>query len=115
MQRQHFSVDHDVRGILQVELDAPHRFALGQWMLNMRAVIQPRQVSNQPQATNRSPTNVFHQAVVDLSLGCNHHRSASELSVVEGEEEAGPAVEVFSALDSNRERTAIESSESKKN
>src|ERR1700722_3430620 len=115
MQGQHFSVDHDVRGSLQVELDAPYWLALGQRMLDVRAVIQPRQVPNQPQATNRSPTNVFPPAAVDLSLGSNHHRSASEFTVVESEEEAAPVVKSFCSLNSNRKRPAPESSESHEN
>ena len=48
MQREHFPIDHDVDGSIQLELDAPHGFALGQRMFDMRPVIKPGRLRISP-------------------------------------------------------------------
>src|ERR1700683_4063233 len=59
MQGQHLSVNHHLRRGFEIELDAARGLALSQRMFNMRAVVEAGQIANQPQASDRSPTNVF--------------------------------------------------------
>src|SRR5260370_42607473 len=112
MESQDFPVDHDIDGSIQVKFDAPRGLTLGQWVLDMRAVIQARQIADQSDSPNRTPANVFHQAVVDLGVGSNHHCAPSELAVVKSQEQAASVVEALRAVDSNRKRATVESSQS---
>src|SRR6266567_8252274 len=72
LQGENFSIDHDICGIFQIELYPPHRLALSQRVLDMGAVIKARQIADQSQSPNRSPANVFHQAIIDFSFGSDH-------------------------------------------
>ncbi len=109
MQRQNFAIDHDINRIIEVESDSLHSLPFSERMLDVCPVIEPREITNQSEPADRPPSDIFHQAIVDLSLGRDHHRAAGELAVVESNEQAAPIVEVVLPLDSCRERTPIES------
>src|SRR6266496_1308564 len=64
-------------------------------MLDMRAVVKCRQIPNQADASDWSPTNIFNQTVVGCGSGRNHHRSAGELGVIEGQKQAWAPVDVL--------------------
>ena len=66
MQSQDFAVHHHIDRSIQIEFDLLRGFALRQRMLDMRSVIEPRQIANQPQPPNRPPANIFDQAIVDI-------------------------------------------------
>ena len=84
-------------------------------MLDVRAVVEPGQIADQTQPADRSPANVFDQTVVDLGLGGDHHGATGKFAVVEGEEQAGTAIEILFVVDPQRERTAVETGQRKEN
>src|SRR5579859_6983061 len=114
MQRQHFPVDHDIDRLIEIKFNAAHALVLGQRMLNMRAVVQSRQIANQPQPANRSPPDIFDQSVIDLSLGRDHHGAAGEFTVVKSQEQATAVVESSVALDSDWKGPAVETRQREK-
>src|SRR5580658_4327945 len=61
-------------------------------MLDMRPVEKRRQIPQQSQPPNRSPADIFEQAVVSSSVRRDHHLSAGEAAIVERQEKATPTV-----------------------
>src|SRR5258707_7129344 len=93
MQGQYLTVHHYVHGRIQIELDSPGGFALSHRMFDMRSVVQPGQIPDQTKPPNRSPSDILHKTVIDLSLRSNHHRAPGELAVVERKEQTRAVVE----------------------
>src|SRR3984893_8525335 len=87
-QREHFAIHHDVHGSIAMEINALRRPPFGQAMVDVRTVIEPRQIADQPEAPDRAPAHVFDQSIVDLSFGSNHHGAAGVLAIAEGQEQA---------------------------
>src|SRR5215471_16905456 len=83
-------------------------------MLNVSAIIKAGQITDQAEAADGSPANIFDQAVVCVCGGSDHHGSAGELAVVEGEEQTGPAVDMRIAIRAQREGTTAEARETEK-
>ena len=59
MQSDDFAVDHDIDGSVQLEFNTMHFADFRERMLNMRSVLQARQIADQANATNWSPANEF--------------------------------------------------------
>src|SRR4051794_22568161 len=66
MQRDHFAIDHHVNGGVEMEINTTHFAHLGERMLDMRAVIKARQVADQPDTPDWSPTYEFDEAVINF-------------------------------------------------
>src|ERR1700674_1838642 len=115
MQGQHLAIYHHVHRFVQIELHTSHRLALGQRMINVRAIIKPGQVSYQPQPPDRAPANVFDETAIYLSLGSNHHGPAGKLAVVEGKKKTAPPVEFGFSFHPHRKWPPLQSRQSKKN
>src|SRR6202049_3076023 len=115
MQSQYLAIYHHVHWFVQIELHTSHRLALGQRMINVRAIIESGQVSYQPQPPNRAPANIFDETAIYLSLGSNHHGPAGKLAVVKGKKKTAPLREVCSTFPPHRKRPPLHSSQSKKN
>jgi len=84
-------------------------------MLDVRAVVEPGQIANQPQSADWPPVDVFNQAVVDSGRGGDHHRAAGELAVIERHKEAAAAIEFQVIGGSEWEWPPVESRQSQKN
>src|SRR5450432_3059725 len=104
MQRKHLTIDHYIDWRIENELDSPSGTPLRQRMFNMSAIIKRRQVTNQPDAANRTPTNIFDQPIVDFRLGRDHHRAAGKLAVAESKKQAGTTINVFFSIHTQRKR-----------
>src|ERR1700722_13912231 len=115
MQSQHLAVYHHVHWFFQIELHTSHRLALGQRMINVRAIIKSGQVSYQPQPPDRAPAHVFDKTAIYLSLGSNHHGPAGKLAVVEGKKKTATPVEFGFTLHPHRKRLPLQSGQSEKN
>src|SRR5581483_9947874 len=98
-----------------MEIDPPGGTALGQRMVDVRPIIQSRQVADQSRAPDRAPADVFNQAIVDCCFGSNHHGAARKLAVVKGQEQTGPAVDTLSAINPQRKRPAPETGKTDEN
>src|SRR3954463_953904 len=105
MQREHFAVNHDVHRRVELEINTANFTHLCKWMLNVRAIVKARQVSDQSDAPDRTPANIFDQAVIGVGCGGDHHGAASELAVVEGEKKARPAVDIRLSIHFQGKRT----------
>src|ERR1700724_37781 len=114
MQGQHLAVYHHVHRFVQIELHTSHRLALGQRMINVRAIIKSGQVSYQPQPPDRAPANVFDKTAIYLSLGSNHHRPAGKLAVVERKKKTATPVEFGFTFHPHRKRPPLQSSQTEK-
>ena len=75
MQAQDFAVHHHIHGRVQLKFDVGGWVPLGQRMVDVRAVIQAWQVSQQPEAANRSPADIFDQAVSNAPSGLIVHNA----------------------------------------
>src|ERR1700739_3868035 len=84
-------------------------------MLNMRTVVKARKISDQTQATDRSPANVFDETIVDVGMGSDHHGAAGKFAVAESDEQAGTRIEIFFVVGAHRERAAIETGQRQEN
>src|SRR5271169_624056 len=59
LQRQHLAVYHHIHWPVELKLDAPHRVALRQRMTCVCAIVERRQVPDQPQSPNRPPADIL--------------------------------------------------------
>src|SRR5215813_8694706 len=114
MEGNHLSINHHVDRSIQMKVDSAHFLNFGQGMLNVSAIVKAGQVTDQAEAADGSPANIFDPAVVCVCRGSDHHGSAGELAVVEGEEQTGPAVDMLIAIRAQRERATAEARETKK-
>src|SRR6185295_16638071 len=94
MQSEGFTIDHNVNGLLQIEVDLLHPPPLGQGMVDVRSVIKGRQIPHQADASDRPPAHEFDQAIIHFGLGCDHHGASRELAVAEGKKQAWTAVDL---------------------
>src|SRR5215831_10838063 len=83
-------------------------------MLNVGSVVKAWKIANQSQSSNRAPADIFHQAIVDLCSGRDHHCAACELAVVEGDKKAWATIEVLLPFDTERKRPSVESCQGQK-
>src|SRR5215469_14810326 len=98
MQGDHLSINHHVDRSIQMKVDAAYFLNFGQGMLDVSAIVKAGQITDQAEAADGSPANIFDQAVVGVCRGSDHHGSAGELAVVKGEEQTGPAVDMLAAI-----------------
>src|SRR5258705_2070462 len=83
-------------------------------MLDMGPVVEPRQIADEANASDRPPADVLDQAVVGLSCRCNHHGAAGVLAVVESQEQARAAVDQRLSVSVERKWAAAEPSQANK-
>ena len=98
-----------------MEINLLRLASFGQRMMNVRTVIERRQITNQSQASDRPPTHIFDEAIVHLGVGRNHHGSAGKLAIAESQKQTGAAVDLSFAIDLQRERPAAEASQRNEN
>src|ERR1700675_4937390 len=84
-------------------------------MMNVSAVVECRQVTDQSQPSDGPPAHVFDESIVDVCSGRDHHGSASELTIVESQKQAGTAVNLCPPIDAHREGPAAETSQRNEN
>src|SRR5438552_19113796 len=84
-------------------------------MIDVRSVVERRQIANQPEAANRSPAHVFDETVIDLGLRSDHHSATGEFAVAERQKQAGAAIHVFFSIDAKRKRASAKTQERKEN
>src|ERR1700730_13283168 len=68
-------------------------------MVDVRAVIESRQIADQSQAPDGTPTHVLDQSVIHFRQGSNHHGATGELGVAEGDEQEVPTIDFILAID----------------
>src|SRR6266487_3749082 len=83
-------------------------------MPDVGSVIESGQISNQSDASDRAPADIFDQAIVGFRGGRDHHGATSELGIVEGQEQTRAAVDCLISIRSQRKRPALESRETDK-
>src|SRR5436305_629860 len=98
-----------------MKIDTSGRAAFRQRMVDVRPIIQSRQVADQAGAADRSPADVFNQAIVDLGFGSDHHRTPGKFAVVETQKKTRPAIDVLRAINPQRKRPPHKSSKTDEN
>src|SRR5258705_9461981 len=71
-------------------------------MIYVSAIIERGKIADKAEASDRAPAHVFDQAVVDFSVGRDHHGASGELAVVESEEQTSTCVSVGFSLHAQR-------------
>src|SRR5581483_3007740 len=84
-------------------------------MACMSSVIERRQISDQPDASNRPPADVLDQPVIGRGIRCNHHRAAGEFAVVKSEEKTGAPVDIVFAIHAQGKWSAAKTRKTNKN
>src|SRR5437867_7306892 len=84
-------------------------------MIDVRSVVERRQIANQPEAANRSPAHVFDETVIDLDLRSDNHSAIGEFAVAERQKQAGASIHVFFSIDAKRKRASAKTKEGKEN
>src|SRR2546422_11503078 len=84
-------------------------------MIDVRSVVERRQIANQPEAANRSPAHVFDETVIDLGLRSDHHSATGEFAVAERQNQPGAAIHVLFSIDAQTKRAAAKTHERQKN
>src|SRR5690348_12981289 len=92
LERQNSAIDQNVHGNWDVEFDVLDGLALSQRMLDMGAVVEARQHTQQAEAADGPPADKFDETVGRVGLRSDEHRPTSVLAVVEGEEQAAAVV-----------------------
>ena len=59
MQTQHLAIHHHVYRLIQVKINAADSAPVGQGMIDMGSIVKRWQVTNQPQAPNRTTADIF--------------------------------------------------------
>src|SRR5436309_13191589 len=77
-------------------------------MVDMRAIVEPRQVAQQTQPPNRPPADKFDQPICRIGLRRNQHGSTRVLAVVERKKERTPFVPFLVFVAAQREGTAVQ-------
>src|SRR5437667_10183719 len=80
-------------------------------MIDVRSVVERRQIANQPEAANRSPAHVFDETVIDLRLRSADDSATGEFAVAERQKQAGAAIHVFFYIDAKRKRASAKKRE----
>src|SRR5207245_9190827 len=84
-------------------------------MIDVRSVVERRQIADQPESTNRSPAHVFDETVIDLGLRGDQHSATGEFAVTERQKQAGAAIHVFFSIDATRKLASTKTHERQKN
>src|SRR5437763_4636778 len=84
-------------------------------MIDVRSVVERRQIANQPEAANQTPAHVFDETVIDLGLRSDHHSATGEFAVAERQKQAGAGIHVFFSIDAKRKRASAKTHEGQKN
>src|SRR5207245_10813886 len=82
-------------------------------MIDVRSVVERRQIANQPEAANRSPAHVFDETVIDLGLRSDHHSATGEFAVAERQNQAGAAIHAFFSIDAKTKRASAKTHEAR--
>src|SRR5450432_1031449 len=98
-----------------MKINAPNFADFRQRMLNMGAVVEPRQVADEPHAPNRSPSDKFDQPIISFSVGCDHHCPAGEFAVAESQEQARAAVNMRLAVGAEWKRASAKARQTNTN
>src|SRR5579864_2225098 len=83
-------------------------------MLDVGSVIEAGKIADQSKAADGPPADIFDQAAIHFRLGGDHHGPAGKFTVIECEKEARTPIELLMAFGPHRKRTAVESSQRKK-
>src|SRR5437588_1168898 len=84
-------------------------------MLYVSAVVKTGQIADQANSSDRTPAHILDQSVINPGFRGDHHFSASELAVIEGEEETSAAIKFALALRAHRKWTAVEPGQGQEN
>src|SRR5215470_19617361 len=108
LERKNFTVNHDVHGNGNVELDVADGFARRERMLDVRAVVETRKHAQQAKAADRAPAYKLDEAVGGIGFGRDEHGATSVLAVVEGKEKAAAVVPDGFVVRAQCEGTALQ-------
>src|SRR6266571_2661196 len=89
--------------------------SLSQRMSNMCAVIQCRQIPDQPQPPDWSPTHIFDQSIAHLGIGGDHHGATGKFTVAKSEKEAGTSINLIFPIHSQGKWPAFHPRQADKN
>src|SRR5262249_27970657 len=90
----HFAVDHDIDGLLEIELDVANGAPGSERMLDMAPVIELGQGAQEADAADRTPADKLDQTVGCVGLRGDFHSSAGKLAVVKGQKKRAALVPV---------------------
>src|SRR5205823_6518984 len=79
-----------------------------QRMLDVRAVVKPRQVAQQTKPSDRPPANKFDQTIGGIGLRSDKHGSAGVFAIVESKEKRAPLVPLLVFIAAQRERPTVQ-------
>lgn len=102
MHGKNFAVDHYVYRRIQFELNALCLPSLGQGVIDVCPVVEGREIADKADTANGPPAHIFNQAIVNIGIGCDHHRTASKFAIAKGQEETASVVELLVAIYTER-------------
>src|SRR5262249_30292044 len=98
MQGKNFAVDHYIYRRIQFEVNALCLPSLGQGVIDVCPVVEGREIADKADTANWPPAHIFNQAIVDIGIGCDHHRTASKFAIAKGQEKTASVVELLVAI-----------------
>src|ERR1700686_345470 len=114
-QREDFAIHHYIDRRIKLKLDPPNRMVLRQRVACVRAVIQRRQIANQPHSSDRTPPHIFNQSVIGGRVGGDHHCAAGKFAVIETKKQTGTPVELVLFIEAHRKRPPVKPCQAQEN